>query len=209
MTENALSHDELALDLAAHLSSYSTPMVVWTDMQLGPSGSARPDVYTIEKTYTALRARAFEIKISRSDFLSDVTSGKYLKYGEFAELVEMAGRIGVQRKWIQYPGTPKEHFDIALSKKALAVAAGAVPITLRQCATMSHRRRVTGRARAPRRRGAMAPRPSPTTIETRHEKDPRTNAPAKSTHRCSEKKETHSGRACRHRWNCKVVPVRA
>lgn len=60
------------------------------------------------------------------------------------ELVAMAARIGVQRKWIQYPGTPKEHFDIATSKKALAIAAGAVPITMRQCATMSHRRRVTG-----------------------------------------------------------------
>lgn len=98
MTENALSHDELALDLAAHLSSYSTPMVVWTDMQLGPSGSARPDVYTIEKTYTALRARAFEIKISRSDFLSDVTSGKYLKYGEFAGSITFATPAGLVSK---------------------------------------------------------------------------------------------------------------
>ncbi len=42
------------------------------------------------------------------------------------ELLAMADRIGVARKWIQFPGTPREHFDIAQSKRALAVAAGAV-----------------------------------------------------------------------------------
>ncbi|MCK7615200.1 DUF4031 domain-containing protein [Roseibium sediminicola] len=43
------------------------------------------------------------------------------------ELLEMADRIGVARKWLQQP--PKAswvHFDIAKSKRALAVAAGAV-----------------------------------------------------------------------------------
>lgn len=44
------------------------------------------------------------------------------------ELLAMADRIGVQRKWIQHAGTPKEHFDIALSKRALAVQAGAQEI---------------------------------------------------------------------------------
>lgn len=44
-----------------------------------------------------------------------------------AELLAMADRIGVAHKWLQEP--PKAswvHFDIALSKKALAIAAGAV-----------------------------------------------------------------------------------
>ena len=45
-----------------------------------------------------------------------------------AELRAMADRIGVQRRWHQYPGTPRSHFDICLSKRALAVAAGAVEI---------------------------------------------------------------------------------
>lgn len=45
-----------------------------------------------------------------------------------AELLAMADHIGVARKWIQHPGTPKEHFDIALSKRALAVKAGAIEI---------------------------------------------------------------------------------
>lgn len=49
-----------------------------------------------------------------------------------AELLEMADRIGVLRKWHQYPGTAKSHFDICMSKRALAVAAGATEIPMRR-----------------------------------------------------------------------------
>jgi hypothetical protein len=52
------------------------------------------------------------------------------------ELLAMADRIGVQRKWIQKAGTHHEHFDIALSKRAAAVAAGAVEITSSQLGRM-------------------------------------------------------------------------
>lgn len=45
------------------------------------------------------------------------------------ELLEMADKIGVQRKWIQKPGTCYEHFDICKSKRALAVAAGAIELS--------------------------------------------------------------------------------
>ena len=48
-----------------------------------------------------------------------------------AELLAMADLIGVARGWHQKPGTRHSHFDICLSKRALAVAAGAVEITLR------------------------------------------------------------------------------
>ena len=41
------------------------------------------------------------------------------------ELLSMADTIGVQRKWIQCAGTHREHFDICLSKRAKAMAAGA------------------------------------------------------------------------------------
>lgn len=58
-----------------------------------------------------------------------------------AELLEMADRIGVDRKWIQNAGTPREHFDIALSKRKLAVEYGAKEITLRELATMTLARR--------------------------------------------------------------------
>jgi len=50
------------------------------------------------------------------------------------ELLEMVDKIGVQRKWIQHPNTYKEHFDIAKSKRALAIRHGAIQITWREYA---------------------------------------------------------------------------
>ena len=46
------------------------------------------------------------------------------------ELLAMAEEIGVQRKWLQKPGRHDEHFDIALSKRKLAVEAGAVEVSM-------------------------------------------------------------------------------
>lgn len=60
------------------------------------------------------------------------------------ELVAMAKLIGVQPKWIQRRGTAREHFDIAQSKRDVALRSGAVAITLRQCSAMCARRRVEG-----------------------------------------------------------------
>lgn len=57
-----------------------------------------------------------------------------------AELLAMVDRIGVARKWIQAEGTNREHFDIALSKRAEAVKAGAVEITMRQLAMRTRHR---------------------------------------------------------------------
>jgi len=62
------------------------------------------------------------------------------------ELLAMADRIDVDRKWLQKAGTPHEHFDIALSKRALAVAAGAVEIS-----TMDIGRIIRARRKEPRR----------------------------------------------------------
>lgn len=60
------------------------------------------------------------------------------------ELHNMARRIGVARKWFQDPATMRKvshpHYDICLSKKALAVSFGAVEITQRQCAAMQSTR---------------------------------------------------------------------
>lgn len=65
------------------------------------------------------------------------------------ELHAMAARIGVARRWHQYPPEHDSHYDICLSKRALAVAAGAVAITLRETGLMVMRRRVTGTLGAP------------------------------------------------------------
>jgi hypothetical protein len=48
------------------------------------------------------------------------------------ELVAMADRIGVARRWIQYPGTFREHFDICASKRKLAVMNGAEEVTTKE-----------------------------------------------------------------------------
>lgn len=49
------------------------------------------------------------------------------------ELHAMADRIGVARRWYQGPPVTRwPHYDIALSKRALAVAAGAQEITQRE-----------------------------------------------------------------------------
>jgi hypothetical protein len=57
-----------------------------------------------------------------------------------AELHVMADQIGVARRWHQ-----RDHYDICLSKRAAAVAAGAQEITHRECGVMAVHRRRTGR----------------------------------------------------------------
>lgn len=46
------------------------------------------------------------------------------------ELLAMADKIGVSRKWIQKAGTWQEHFDICKTKRALAVKAGALEVSM-------------------------------------------------------------------------------
>lgn len=58
------------------------------------------------------------------------------------ELLQMADKIGVQRKWIQKEGTFQEHFDICLSKKAKALKAGAIQITWRELGEMTQKRKL-------------------------------------------------------------------
>lgn len=52
------------------------------------------------------------------------------------ELLQMADNIGVKRKWIQYPGTCNEHFDICFSKRQKAVRLGAQEIHFKVYAEM-------------------------------------------------------------------------
>lgn len=57
------------------------------------------------------------------------------------ELLEMVDKIGVGRKWIQNQGTNREHFDICLNKKKLAIKYGAKEITMRELATITANRK--------------------------------------------------------------------
>lgn len=61
------------------------------------------------------------------------------------ELHAMAQSIGVAKRWWQSPQkTSGSHYDIALSKRKLAIAQGAIEIDVRQLAAMNRRRRITG-----------------------------------------------------------------
>lgn len=84
-----MKHDELQEDLASHLRG-GTDRMVWTNTQLGPSGSPRPDVFTINKSFSRFRADAYEIKVSVSDLRSDLTSGKWQAYRKFGHAVWFA-----------------------------------------------------------------------------------------------------------------------
>src|SRR6266571_2431143 len=94
--EKQWTHDELAADLAGHLK---TPeRMCWTDMQLGPAGSPRPDVYCIDKSFVSPFPTAYECKVSVPDFRSDVTSGKWSSYLKFAYRVFFAVPAGLVSK---------------------------------------------------------------------------------------------------------------
>ncbi|AOI98121.1 hypothetical protein [Burkholderia sp. LA-2-3-30-S1-D2] len=91
------AHDDLANDLAAHLRGASDRLV-WTDMQLGPSGSPRPDVYTVPCSFARFQPVAYECKISVADFRRDVTAGKWTSYLRFAAGVIFAAPAGLLKK---------------------------------------------------------------------------------------------------------------
>jgi Protein of unknown function (DUF4031) len=64
------------------------------------------------------------------------------------ELVAFAGTLGLEARWVQYPGTWKEHFDVSEETRLRAVASGAEEVTLRE---------LTMRARARRRSAQPSP----------------------------------------------------
>lgn len=84
-----MNHNELQEDLATHLRA-GTDRMVWTNTQLGPSGSPRPDVFTVNKSFSRFRTDCYEIKVSVSDLRHDVTSGKWQSYRKFGHAVWFA-----------------------------------------------------------------------------------------------------------------------
>lgn len=56
------------------------------------------------------------------------------------ELLEMADKIGVQRKWIQYPGTYNEHFDVSKGARQMAIFYGAQQISMMELGRMLAKR---------------------------------------------------------------------
>lgn len=91
------AHDDLANDLAEHLRGASDRLV-WTDMQLGPAGSPRPDVYTVPCSFARFMPIAYECKISVADFRRDITAGKWSSYLRFSSGVIFAVPAGLINK---------------------------------------------------------------------------------------------------------------
>ncbi|MDY4380369.1 MmcB family DNA repair protein [Pectobacterium brasiliense] len=91
------NHNQLAHDLAEHLRK-NTARIVWEDMQLGPSGTARPDVYALPCSFSKFCPVVYEIKVSVSDFRADVTAGKFTKYFKYASAVVFAVPDGMLKK---------------------------------------------------------------------------------------------------------------
>lgn len=91
------THNALALDLAEHLRQ-NTARIVWEDMQLGPSGTARPDIYALSCSFSKFCPVVYEIKVCVSDFRADVTAGKLTKYFAYASAVVFAVPDGMLKK---------------------------------------------------------------------------------------------------------------
>lgn len=56
-----------------------------------------------------------------------------------AELHQMADALGLKRRWFQ-----DDHYDVCWTKRKRAISLGAIEITVKQCAAMNRRRKVTG-----------------------------------------------------------------
>lgn len=67
----------------------------------------------------------------RSGPIVHVSKWCHLTADTTEELMAFAERIGLKSKYLQFPGTWKEHFDVTESKRKLAVANGAVEVSYR------------------------------------------------------------------------------
>lgn len=89
-------HDELLYDLADFLEKPERMM--WCDFPMGSAGSCRPDIFTLNKSFTRPDSRIYEIKVSLSDYRSDITKGKWRKYLNYASSVTFCVPTGLVTK---------------------------------------------------------------------------------------------------------------
>jgi hypothetical protein len=78
----------------------------------------------------------------RSGRLTHDSTWCHLTADSTEELVAFAVSLGLQAKYLQYPGTWKEHFDVTAPKRALAVAKGAQEVDWRKHTMMLAERRM-------------------------------------------------------------------
>lgn len=91
-------HDNLANDLARRLRD-GGKVWTWQNLTVGAWSGPRPDVMAFARwRYDTPQINAYEIKVHRSDLLSDLNSGKWRKYLEHCQSVTFAMPHGLAKK---------------------------------------------------------------------------------------------------------------
>lgn len=91
-------HDALAADLARRLRD-DGKVWTWLNATIGAWSGPRPDIMAFPRyRYDNPQIHAYEIKVSRSDMLSDLNSGKWRKYLEHCQSVTFAMPHGLATK---------------------------------------------------------------------------------------------------------------
>lgn len=91
-------HDNLANDLARRLRD-GGKLWTWTNLAVGAWSGPRPDIMAFARwRYDNPQIAAFEIKVQRSDLLSDLNSDKWRKYLEHCQSVTFAMPHGLATK---------------------------------------------------------------------------------------------------------------
>lgn len=91
-------HDALAADLARKLR-HDGKSWTWLNATIGAWSGPRPDIMAFPRyRYDIPQIHAYEIKVSRSDMLSDLNSGKWRKYLEHCQSVTFAMPHGMATK---------------------------------------------------------------------------------------------------------------
>lgn len=91
-------HDNLANDLARRLRD-GGKLWTWTNLTVGAWSGPRPDIMAFARwRYDNPQIAAFEIKVQRSDLLSDLNSDKWRKYLEHCQSVTFAMPHGLATK---------------------------------------------------------------------------------------------------------------
>lgn len=92
------SHRELCFDLAEAKGTrfIEVPLgSVWLNRREGPG---QADVLTIKPSYNRFNLDIYEVKVSRSDLLQDIKSGKYKKYLPHCNRLYFAVKKGICKK---------------------------------------------------------------------------------------------------------------
>lgn len=97
MSDAVWGHDDLQRDLAA--TRRDVGEIAVERLGTGPMGGrAQIDVYALKPSWTNPNPAAYEVKVTRPDFLRDVQAGKYRKYLPFCRRLYFATPTGLVAK---------------------------------------------------------------------------------------------------------------